>query len=115
MTRIKRAVGAKKKRAKLKKRVKGFLSTRRGSIKRAKEAVMKAETYAYRDRKAKKRTMRQLWQVRINAAVRQFDLSYSKFINLLKQKNVLLDRKVLANLAAEKPEAFKQIIELIKK
>lgn len=115
MTRIKRAVGAKKKRAKLKKRVKGFLSTRRGSIKRAKEAIMKAETYSYRDRKAKKRTMRQLWQVRINAAVRQFDLSYSKFINLLKQKNVLLDRKILANLAAEKPEAFKKIIELLKK
>ncbi len=115
MTRIKRAVGAKKKRAKLKKRVKGFLSTRRGSIKRAKEAVMKAETYAYRDRKAKKRTMRQLWQVRINAAVRQFDLSYSKFINLLKQKNILLDRKILANLAAEKPEAFSKIIETLKK
>ncbi len=115
MTRIKRAVGAKKKRAKLKKRVKGFLSTRRGSIKRAKEAVMKAETYAYRDRKAKKRTMRQLWQVRINAAVRQFDLSYSKFINLLKQKNILLDRKILANLAAEKPEAFSKIVETLKK
>ncbi len=115
MTRIKRAVGAKKKRSKLKKRVKGFLSTRRGSIKRAKEAVMKAETYSYRDRKTKKRTMRQLWQVRINAAVRQFELNYSKFTHLLKEKKILLDRKVLAQMAAEKPEAFKRIIEAVKK
>ena len=76
---------------------------------------MKAESYAYKDRKTKKRTMRQLWQVRINAAVRQFNLSYSKFINLLKKKNILLDRKVLAQMAAEKPEAFKKIVEEVVK
>lgn len=114
MTRIKRGVHAKKKKRTLKKRVKGFLSSRRGSIKRAKEAVLKAETYAYRDRRAKKRTMRALWQMRINAACRNHGLSYSKFIALLKAKKIGLDRKILAEIAAEFPKAFAAIVQKVK-
>jgi len=114
MTRIKRGVLAKKKKRTLRKRVKGFLSTRRGSVKRAKEAVLKAGTSAYRDRKTKKRTMRALWQTRINAGARQHGLSYSKFIALLKAKNVKLDRKILAQLAAEFPAAFENIVKTVK-
>jgi len=115
MTRIKRGVLAHKKKRTIRKRVKGFLSTRRGSIKRAKEAIIKAETNAYKDRKKKKSTMRALWQTRINAACRKYGLSYSKFIHLAKVKNISLDRKILAQLAAEKPQAFKSIISQLKK
>ena len=114
MTRIKRGVLAHKKKRTIRKRVKGFLSTRRGSIKRAKEAILKAETNAYKDRKTKKRTMRALWQMRINAACRKHGLSYSKFIALLKVNNIGLDRKILAELAAETPLAFKNIVNKVK-
>jgi len=115
MTRIKRGVLAHKKKRTIRKRVKGFLSTRRGSIKRAKEAIIKAETNAYKDRKTKKRTMRALWQMRINAACRNHGLSYSKFIALLKAGQVGLDRKILAQLAAEFPQAFANIVNKVKK
>jgi len=114
MTRIKRGVLAHKKKRTIRKRVKGFLSTRRGSIKRAKEAILKADSTAYRDRKTKKRTMRALWQMRINAAARQHGLSYSKFMNLLKKNNIILDRKILAQLATEHPKAFTGIIKKVK-
>lgn len=114
MTRIKRGVLAHKKKRTIRKRVKGFLSTRSGSIKRAKEAIIKAETNAYKDRKKKKSTMRALWQTRINAACRQYGLSYSKFINLLKKANIGLDRKILAQLAAESPKAFANILKQVK-
>lgn len=104
----------KKKRA-IRKRVKGFTSTRRGSIKRAKEAILKAESQSYAHRKTKKRTMRALWQMRINAACRQHGLSYSKFMHLLKIKNIGLDRKILAQLAVEVPLAFRNIVRTVKK
>lgn len=115
MTRIKRGVLAHKKKRTIRKRVKGFLSTRRSSIKRAKEAILKADTQAYAHRKTKKRTMRALWQTRINAACRKHGLSYSKFISLLKVKNIGIDRKILAQLAVEMPLAFKNIVKEIKK
>jgi len=115
MTRIKRSVHASKRKRKLRKRVKGFLSTRRGSIKRAKEAVLKADSSAYHDRKAKKHTMRALWQMRINAASRKHGLSYSKFTALLKANKVGLDRKILAQLASEYPKAFGNIVTQVKK
>ncbi len=115
MTRVKRAVSAHKKKKKVAKRVKGFGATRRGSYKKAKEAILKAEGYAYKDRKAKKRTMRTIWQTRISAAVKQYGLSYSKFIHLLKEKNILLDRKILAKLANEFPVAFRKVVESVKK
>jgi len=114
MTRIKRGVFAKKKKRFLRKRVKGFLSTRRGSIKRTKEAILKAESQSYAHRKTKKRTMRGLWQMRINAAARQHGLSYSKFMHLLKQADIGLDRKILAQIAAEYPVAFKTIVNNLK-
>ena len=114
MTRIKRGVLAHKKKRTIRKRVKGFLSTRRGSIKRAKEAILKADTSAYKDRKAKKRTMRTLWQTRINAACRKYGLSYSKFIALLKKNGIGLDRKILAQLAVETPKAFANIVKKVK-
>jgi len=114
MTRIKRGVMAHKKKRTIRKRVKGFLSTRRSSIKRAKEAIIKADTNAYKDRKKKKSTMRALWQTRINAACRKHGLSYSKFINLLKKANIVLDRKILAQIAAEYPKAFANIVKQVK-
>ena len=115
MSRVKRSVSAKKKRRKIFKRVKGFGSTRRASLKKAKESILKAETNAYKDRRTKKRTMRGLWQTRINAACRQHGLSYSKFIHLLKEKNILLDRKILSLLASDFPKAFSAVVKVAKK
>lgn len=96
------------------KRVKGF----RGSIGRpgklAKTADTRAGMHAYRDRRIKKRNMRRLWQVRINAAVRPLGMSYSAFMGALKNKQIGLDRKVLSELAAEKPSVFEKIVESVK-
>ena len=76
---------------------------------------MHAWTYSYRDRKVKKRDFRQLWQIQINAAVREHGLSYSKFIDLLKKHKIELDRKILAQLAREYPAIFNKIVEVVKK
>jgi len=84
-------------------------------VRRAKEATKKAGAHALRDRRFKKRVMRRLWQIQLNAAVRQHDLSYSKFINLLKTNKINLDRKILSEIAQKNPEIFKKIIEQIKK
>lgn len=115
MPRVKRGVTTKKKHKKLKKAVKGMIHTRRASVKRAREAILKAGTHAYIGRKQKKRTIRRVWIVRINAALREQDLTYSKFIKLLKDKKIELDRKILAHLATEEPEVFKKIVEEAKK
>ena len=93
------------------KRVKGFISILRSSYKKAKEAILKAEEYAFRDRKDKKATMRHLWQTRIGAAVKNYGLSYSKFIHLLKEKSIVLDRKMLAKLASDFPASFKALVQ----
>ena len=114
MTRVKRGVMANKRRKKVLKKTKGFLNARSKKYKAAKEALMKAGTYAYRDRKAKKRTMRGLWQIRLNAAVREYGLSYSKFIHALKLAKIELDRKVLSEIAMDNPEVFKNIVEKAK-
>ena len=114
MTRIKRGVMANKRRKKVLKKAKGYLNARSKKYKAAKEALMKAGTYAYRDRKAKKRTMRALWQIRINAKVREYGLSYSKFIHALKLTKVEIDRKVLSELAIDNPEVFAKIVEKAK-
>ncbi len=74
---------------------------------------MHAWTYAYRDRKVRKREFRALWQIRINAAVRQEGISYSVFMNALKKHNIVLDRKMLANLAGKTPDVFKQIVQKV--
>ena len=115
MVRVKRGKTAHKRRKKILKHTKGFRWGRKSKYKLAKQALQKAWTYAYRDRKVKKREFRKLWQVQINAACRKFGLSYNKFIHQLKEKNIELDRKILAQLAKEKPEVFEKIVEEVKK
>ena len=94
---------------------KGMRDMRSKSIRRAKEATLKAGANAYKDRKRKKRDFRSLWNIRINAAARGNGLSYSRFISLLKKNNITLDRKILADLASEKPNIFTNIAKEIKK
>ena len=101
-------------RKKILKLAKGFFGTKKSNYRTAKEAVEKSLTYAYRDRRNKKRDFRKLWNIRINAAVREHDLNYSKFINGLKKADILLNRKVLSNLAISDPETFKLIVDKAK-
>ncbi|MBT5337837.1 50S ribosomal protein L20 [Candidatus Falkowbacteria bacterium] len=114
MPRVKRGTTHVKKRRKILKAVKGYRHGRKNLIKLAKTAILKAGSYAYRDRKAKKRSMRRLWQIKLNAAVRVFDLSYSKFIDLLKKNKIELDRKVLADIAENNTEIFAKLVKTLK-
>jgi len=114
MVRVKGGVFSQKKRKHLLKYAKGFRWGRKTKIKRAKEALLHAWKYAYRDRKAKKREFRVLWQIQINAGCRQHGISYSKFIFGLKKNKIELDRKILANLAQNYPEIFEKIVEKVK-
>ncbi|MGC9031607.1 MAG: 50S ribosomal protein L20 [Minisyncoccia bacterium] len=114
MTRVKRGKIKVKKRKKLLKLTKGFKWGRKSKPKRAKEAILKALTYAYRDRKKKKSEFRKLWQIQIGNAAKERGLSYSKFIHLLKEKNIELDRKILAQIAINYPDIFSKIIEKVK-
>jgi large subunit ribosomal protein L20 len=97
------------------KHAKGFQYGRKSKFKLAKDALRHAWTYAYRDRKVKKRTFRNLWNLQINALARQNGITYSKLINGLKKKNIEIDRKVLSELAKEHPEIFIRIVEEVKK
>ena len=106
MPRVKRSVHARKRRRKVLEQAKGYWGLKSRSYRYAKEQVEHSLAYAYRDRKAKKRTFRRLWIVRINAAARQHDLSYNQFVAGLKKANIELDRKVLADIAVEDPAAF---------
>jgi large subunit ribosomal protein L20 len=94
---------------------KGYFGARSRNYKAAKDAVVKAGLYAYRDRRQKKRQFRRLWIVRINAASRLNGLSYSNFVHLLKEKGVDLDRKVLAHLAVNNPSVFEDLVKYLKK
>ena len=114
MTRVKRSVHAKKKRRATLERAKGFRGDANSHYKKAKEAVMKAETYAYRDRRNRKRDFRRLWITRINAAARQNGMSYSQFIHGVQAAGIELDRKVLADIAVRDPETFAGIAEAAK-
>jgi len=114
MVRVKRGKIAHKKRKHLLKYAKGFRWGRKAKYRLAKVAVMKAWRYAYRDRRAKKREFRALWQIQINAACRQFGLSYSKFIIGLKKNKIELDRKILAQLVQNHPQIFEKIVEKVK-
>ncbi|MFZ5364936.1 MAG: 50S ribosomal protein L20 [Patescibacteria group bacterium] len=114
MPRVKRGKSHLKRRKKLLKQAKGYRHRRKKTIRLAKTAVLKAGAYAHRDRRAKKRVARQLWQIKLNAAVREYGLSYSKFINQLKVKKVGLDRKILADIAEHNPQIFEKIIDAIK-
>ena len=114
MPRVKRSVNARKKRRKVLAEAKGYWGIKKSSYKYAKEQVEHSLVYAYRDRKAKKRTFRRLWIMRINAGVRAHDLSYNQFIAGLKAANIELDRKVLADIAVSDPDAFGRIVEQAK-
>ncbi len=114
MPRVKRGVTARARHKKVLALAKGFRGRRKNVFRIAKQAVMKAGQYAYRDRRAKKRVFRRLWIARINAASRQEGLSYSKFIAGLKKAAIDLDRKVLADLAVNDPAAFSGIVAKVK-
>lgn len=101
-------------RKKILKMAKGYFGARRKNYRTAKEAVEKALTYSYRDRRSKKREFRRIWNIRINAAVREYDLNYSRFIYGLNQAKIRLNRKMLANLAISEPETFKEIVNTVK-
>lgn len=114
MPRVKRGMSHVKKRRKLMKAVKGYKWGRKNLIKLARTARTKAGAHAYVDRRKKKRTMRGLWQIKINAFVREFGFSYSRFINALKINKIEIDRKVLADLAVNNKETLEAIIAKIK-
>ena len=109
MPRVKRSVHARKKRRKVLEQARGYWGLKHSSYRRAKEQVEHSLVYAYRDRKAKKRTLRRLWIVRVNAAARQNGLSYNQFIAGCRKAGIELDRKVLADLAVSDPDAFGEI------
>jgi large subunit ribosomal protein L20 len=111
MARVKRSLHAKKKRRATLERTKGYRGQAHSSYKRAKEALLKADSYAYRDRRNKKREFRRLWIQRINAAARREGMTYGSFMHGLKLAGVELDRKVLADIAVRDPETFRRFAE----
>ena len=113
MPRANSSVPRKTKHKKIIKQAKGYFGTRKSNYRTAKDAVQKGLQYAYRDRRQKKRVFRKLWIARINAAARLNGMSYSKFIYSLKEKNVALDRKVLADMAVNDPEGFSELVNSI--
>ena len=114
MARVKRGVTARARHKKVLKEAKGYYGARRKIYRVAKQAVIKAGQYSYRDRRQRKRQFRRLWIVRINAASRDFGLSYSRFINGLNKANIEVDRKVLADLAVHDKAAFGALAEKAK-
>lgn len=114
MARVKKGVVKRHKHNKILKQTKGFRWGRKSRVRIAKEAILHAEKFRYRDRRTKKRDMRALWNVRLNAAVRPLGFSYSRFIDALKKKNIQLDRKILSELAVEYPKIFEKVVEAAK-
>jgi len=114
MPRSVNSVASRKRRKKILKAAKGYFGRRKNVYTVAKNAVEKAMTYAYRDRKNNKRNFRALWIMRINAGARQYGMSYSQFMGKVKANNIDLNRKVLADLAMNNPEAFKAIVDTVK-
>jgi large subunit ribosomal protein L20 len=114
MVRVKRGKMAHKRRKRVLKQAKGFRWGRKSKYRLAKDALFHAWTHAYQDRKKKKGQFRALWQVQINAASREKEISYSKFINSLKKNKIEINRKILAELARKHPEIFEKIIEKVK-
>ena len=115
MARVKTGVVRRRRHKKVLKLARGFYSARHKHFRKAKEQLERSLVYAYRDRRAKKRDLRRLWIIRINAACRLNDISYSRFMNGLKKANIELDRKVLANLAMNDAAAFASIVAEAKK
>ncbi|KKQ73991.1 MAG: 50S ribosomal protein L20 [Berkelbacteria bacterium GW2011_GWB1_38_5] len=114
MARVKRGTTTKAKHKRLLENTRGFRHGRKNLVKMARQADNKAGVYAYRDRRVKKRTFRQLWIIKINAACHQNDIKYSTFINSLKKANIELDRKVLADIAENNPEEFTKLVQKAK-
>lgn len=114
MPRSVNAVASRQRRKKVLKRTRGYWGRRKNVWTVAKNASDKALSYAYRDRRKKKSEFRALWIQRINAAVREYDMSYSQFMHKLKQKGIDINRKVLADLAMNEPETFKSIVDKVK-
>ena len=114
MARVKTGVVRRRRHKKILKQAKGFYSGRRKHFRKAKEQLERSLVYAYRDRRTKKRDFRRLWIVRINAACRLNDISYSRFINALNKANIQLDRKILADMAMNDPEAFATVVKQAK-
>lgn len=111
MSRVTTAVATRQRKKKIFRQAKGFWGGRKRLYRIAKEAVMRAGQFAYRDRRARKREFRQLWIVRINAACRENGISYNSFINGLKKNSIAIDRKMLAELAVREPQAFAKVVE----
>jgi large subunit ribosomal protein L20 len=114
MPRVKRGVTARARHKKILVLAKGFRGRRKNVFRIAKEAVMRAGQYAYRDRRTKKRVFRQLWIARINAATRGLGVTYSKFMAGLKKAKIDIDRKVLADMAVHDPAGFSQVVEKVR-
>lgn len=114
MARVKGAMHTRKRRKKILKLAKGYRGAKSKLYKTANQAVMKSLVYAYRDRKAKKREFRQLWIARINAAARMNGISYSRFMNGLKQNGIEINRKMLSEIAVSDPEAFSKLVEKVR-
>ncbi len=114
MVRVKGGIQTKKKHKKTLQLAKGYWMSRHKQFRKAEEAVLHAGQYAFAGRKLRKRDIRSLWIVRLNAAVRKFDMPYSKFIHLLKEKNIDLDRKVLSQMAIDYPKAFEALVLQLK-
>lgn len=114
MPRSVNTVASKQRKSKVFKQTKGFFGRRKNVWSVAKNALEKGLLYSYRDRKTKKRNFRSLWIQRINAGVRQYDLSYSEFMGLLRKNNIDLNRKTLADLAMNNPQAFEEIVKRVK-
>ncbi|MBM5789961.1 50S ribosomal protein L20 [Candidatus Parcubacteria bacterium] len=114
MPRVKRGIQHVKRRRTLLAKTKGMKWGRKSKIRLARPAALKAGAYAYRDRRTKKRVMRRLWQVRLNAALRPLGMNYSRFVDGLKKAQIAVDRKILSTLAKDHPAVFKQIVEKIK-
>jgi len=114
MPRVKRGTTSLKRRRNVLSQTKGFRFGRKSKEKMAREAIKHAGAYAFRDRKNKKRTFRQLWTIKINAALRERGTTYSKFIDMLKKKNIEVDRKILAQIAEKHPKVFDKVLEEVK-
>lgn len=114
MARVKRGLNAKKNHKKVLKLAKGYYGAKSNQFKMANQAVMKSLSYAYTGRKLRKRDLRRLWITRINAAARIHGMSYSRFINALKQNNIEINRKMLSEMAVKDPEGFKTLVESVK-
>ena len=113
--RVKRGVASHKKHLKIRKATKGMQKSHRSSVKRGRQAVTRGLQFAYRDRRNRKRTFRQIWNARINAAARLHGTTYSVLINGMKKNQITLDRKVMAELAVNEPAAFKAVLDAASK